>query len=116
MPFSQFTPADARAKILSLRVQRPPNPALEMPSSDETVNTADGAFRVRVLSSEGNDWRASPIVAKSYAGLPTALVVTADHDPLVDAGQLYADRLTAEGVTAEHTRDLDESVAFVSHI
>ena len=25
---------------------------------------------------EGNDWRASPIVAESYAGLPAALVVT----------------------------------------
>ena len=44
----------------------------------------------------------SPIVAKSYAGLPSALVVTADHDPLVDEGKLYADRLTADGVAAEY--------------
>lgn len=49
LPFSRFEPADVRAKILSLRVQRPPNPTLEMTSSDETIDTADGAFRVRVL-------------------------------------------------------------------
>ncbi len=51
---------------------------------------------------EGNDWRASPIVAKSYAGLPAALVVTADHDPLVDEGKVYADRLSADGVDTEY--------------
>lgn len=51
---------------------------------------------------EGNDWRASPIVAESYSGLPPALVVTADHDPLVDEGKLYADRLSADGVDAEY--------------
>ena len=51
---------------------------------------------------EGNDWRASPIVAASYRGLPAALVVTADHDPLVDEGKLYADRLSADGVATEY--------------
>lgn len=52
--------------------------------------------------SQGADWRASPIVAESYRGLPAALVVTADHDPLVDEGKLYADRLSADGVAAEY--------------
>jgi acetyl esterase len=51
---------------------------------------------------EGNDWRASPIVAKSFADLPAALVVTADHDPLVDEGKSYADRLSGDGVAAEY--------------
>ena len=54
--------------------------------------------------SQGNDWRASPILAKSYAGLPPALVVTASHDPLRDEGKLYADRLEADGVAAEYAR------------
>ena len=47
---------------------------------------------------EGFDWRASPIVAQSYSDLPPALVVTADHDPLVDEGKLYAQRLSSDGV------------------
>ncbi len=51
---------------------------------------------------EGNDWRASPIVAPSFAGLPPALVITASHDPLVDEGKLYADRLTQDRVRVEY--------------
>ncbi|HEX3916875.1 MAG TPA: alpha/beta hydrolase [Caulobacteraceae bacterium] len=51
---------------------------------------------------EGDDWRASPILAASYAALPPALVITADHDPLCDEGKLYADRLAADGVAAEY--------------
>lgn len=51
---------------------------------------------------EGNDWRASPILAPSFANLPPALVVTASHDPLVDEGKLYADRLTQAGVVTEY--------------
>jgi acetyl esterase len=49
------------------------------------------------------DWRASPLRARSLAGLPPALVVTADFDPLRDDGRLYADRLRAEGVDVTYT-------------
>ena len=50
---------------------------------------------------QSEDWRASPILAKSFAGLPPALVVTASHDPLVDEGRLYARKLAEAGVPAE---------------
>ncbi len=50
---------------------------------------------------EADDWRASPLLAASHAGLPPALIVTADHDPLCDEGRLYAERLSASGVAAE---------------
>ena len=46
---------------------------------------------------DGEDWRASPILAESFADLPPALVVTAGYDPLVDEGKLYADRLESRG-------------------
>ena len=51
---------------------------------------------------DADDWRASPILAKSCAGLPPALVVTADHDPLLDEGKIYADRLAQDGVDVEY--------------
>jgi acetyl esterase len=64
---------------------------------------------------DSDDWRASPIVATSYAGLPAALVVTAEHDPLVDEGKLYADRLRADGVDAEYACSAGTFHGFVGY-
>lgn len=55
-----------RAKVLSLRVHRPPNPTLEMTRSDETLTTADGAFRVRFLRPRVSN--AMPPVIYFYGG------------------------------------------------
>ena len=48
------------------------------------------------------DWRASPLLAKDLSRLPSALVITASHDPLVDEGKQYADRLAEGQVSVEY--------------
>jgi acetyl esterase len=57
-------------------------------------------FRAGYLpnSADRTDWRASPLLAASHAGLPPAFVLTAGYDPLIDEGRAYAERLAADGV------------------
>ncbi len=61
-------------------------------------------FREHYLNSDQElaDWRASPARAASFAGLPPALLITAECDILNHEGRECSERLNAEGVTCEH--------------
>jgi acetyl esterase/lipase len=59
------------------------------------------------------DWRASPLLTKSLAGLPPAHVITAGYDPLLDEGREYAERMAKEGVEVSYREYPDMVHGFI---
>jgi acetyl esterase len=57
----------------------------------------------------------SPVKRADLTGLPPALILTAEHDPLRDEGELYGRRLSEAGVEAKVSRYAGAGHGFVQH-
>jgi acetyl esterase len=53
---------------------------------------------------DAEDWRASPLLAPSLAGVAPAIVIAAECDVLHDEGLAYAERLKQAGVAVEYRK------------
>jgi acetyl esterase len=106
----------ARADDLALAGQLLVYPNTDQLAGDEPTPEADDPFlfnrrsvawyRQHYLTKPADAISplASPLRADSLAGLPPALVITAEYDPLRDEGEAYARRLADEGVPVDLTR------------
>ncbi len=106
----------ARADGPALAGQLLVYPNTDQLADDESIRAADDRFLFNRHSvawyrrhylldaADAASPLASPLRAESLAGLPPALVITAEYDPLRDQGEAYARRLADEGVQVELSR------------
>jgi acetyl esterase len=75
-------------------------PSMEQNANGYMLTRANVLFALETYADEKdhNNPTYAPILAKNLSGLPPAVIITAEFDPLRDQGIAYADRLRKAGV------------------
>lgn len=79
-------------------------PSVQLKPQEPVLSTADLSSYVAAYlgpTGDATDPNVSPLLVRDHRGLPPALIIGADHDPLRDDGRRYADRLHSCGVPAQ---------------
>jgi acetyl esterase len=87
-------------------------PSVRANSTPEGINEDTLRIFAALYTDHPADPGVSPLHAPDLLHAPSAVVVTAGHDPLRDEGERYVDRLHAAGVTAVVRRWEDEVHGF----
>jgi acetyl esterase len=80
------------------------HPSIEENGEGYLLTAADMRWFVGHYRPDAKHGHASPLHAEDLSGLPPALVITAEFDPLRDEGEAYAQRLRDAGVQVSSTR------------
>jgi acetyl esterase len=116
---------DARDRGIPLVGQVLIYPALDFDLDTESMrDNGEGYFLTLDLlkwfferyAADPADWRAAPMAAADVAGVAPAYIITAEFDPLRDAGEAYAARLEAAGVPVFHQRYDGQVHAFAANL
>jgi acetyl esterase len=79
-------------------------PSVVEKGTDHGLTAASLRAFMDLYGGDPADPRVSPLLAPDLSGMPLTLVVTAEHDPLRDEGELFAARIRAAGREAEARR------------
>lgn len=101
--------------ILGQALLTPPTDTRAYPSQEENAQGygltlslmewfRDHYLGPRPAAEVADDPRFAPLRAGDLSGLPPAVVITCEFDPLRDEGDAYAEALAAAGVATEHVR------------
>ena len=67
-----------------------------------------------VSEADQQDWRFAPMRAETLAGMPPAVILTAEHDSLAQQGEEYGMRMRSEGVDVDIRRYTGQIHGFIT--